>query len=34
LLLQTRVKSRNRALGSVFKRWYPDINVEDLDEAA
>ena len=34
LLLQTRVKSRNRALGSVFKRWYPDIDVEDLDEAA
>ena len=34
LLLQTRVKTLNRALGSVFKRWYPDIEVEELPEAA
>jgi hypothetical protein len=34
VLLQTRVKSLNRALGSVFKRWYPDIDVEGLDAAA
>ena len=34
LLLQTRVKTLNRELGSVFKRWYPDIDVEELDEAA
>jgi hypothetical protein len=34
LLLQARVKTLNRELGSVFKRWYPDIDVEELDEAA
>ena len=34
LLLQTRIKTLNRELGSVFKRWYPDIDVEELDEAA
>jgi hypothetical protein len=34
LLLQTRVKTLNRALGSVFKRCYPDIDIEELDEAA
>ena len=34
LLLQTRVKTLNRELGSVFKRWYPDMEVEELDEAA
>ena len=34
LLLQIRVKTLNRALGCMFKRWYPDIDVEELDEAA
>ena len=34
LLLQTRVKTLNHALGAVFKRWYPDIEVEELPEAA
>ena len=34
LLLQTRVKTLNGALGSVFKRWYPDRDVEALDAAA
>jgi hypothetical protein len=34
LLLQTRIKTLNRELGSVFKRWYPDIDVEELDEVA
>ena len=34
LLLQTRVKTLNRELGSVFKRWYPDMQVEELAEAA
>ena len=34
LLLQTRVKTLNRELGSVFKRWYPDIDIEELDAAA
>ena len=34
LLLQTRVKTLNRELGTVFKRWYPDIEVEELPEAA
>src|SRR6266446_545443 len=34
LLLQTRVKTLNHELGSVFKRWYPDMQVEDLAEAA
>jgi hypothetical protein len=33
-LLQTRVKTLNRALGTVFKRWYPDREVEELPEAA
>jgi hypothetical protein len=32
LLLQTRVKTLNCALGNVFRRWYPDFLVED-DEA-
>ena len=27
LLLQTRVKTLNRELGAMFKRWYPDIEV-------
>ena len=34
LLLQTRVKTLNRELGAVFKRWYPDVEVEELAEAA
>src|ERR671925_1622660 len=34
LLLQTRVKTLNRELGAVFKQWYPDIEVEELPEAA
>jgi hypothetical protein len=34
LLLQTRVKTLNGELGSVFKRWYPDMEVEELPLAA
>jgi len=34
LPLQMRIKTLNRELGSVFKRWYPDIEVEELDDAA
>jgi hypothetical protein len=34
LLLQTRVKTLNGELGSVFKRWYPDMEVEELPDAA
>ena len=34
LLLQTRVKTLNGELGEVFKRWYPDMQVEELAEAA
>jgi hypothetical protein len=34
LLLQTRVKSLNRELAAVFKRWYPDMEVHELAEAA
>jgi len=34
LLLQTRVKTLNRALGTVFKQWYPDMAVEELPDAA
>jgi hypothetical protein len=34
LLLQTRVKTLNRALGSGFKRCYPDMQVEELVDAA
>jgi hypothetical protein len=34
LLLQTRVKTLNGALGAVFKRWYPDMQVEELAEVA
>jgi hypothetical protein len=32
--LLLRVKTLNRELGFVFKRWYPDIDIEELDEAA
>jgi len=34
LLLQTRVKTLNHELGTVFKRWYPDMEVEELSDAA
>jgi len=34
LLLQTRVKTLNRELGAVFKQWYPDMEVEELPDAA
>jgi hypothetical protein len=34
LLLQTRVKTLNQELGAVFKRWYPDMDVEELPDAA
>ena len=34
LLLQTRVKTLNHELGTVFKRWYPDMDVEELPDAA
>jgi len=34
LLLQTRVKTLNGELGSMFKRWYPDMQVGELAEAA
>jgi hypothetical protein len=34
LLLHMRIKPLHRALGAVFKRWYPDRDVEELDEAA
>ena len=34
LLLQTRVKTLNRELGSMFKRWYPDLEVEEIPDAA
>jgi hypothetical protein len=29
LLLQTRLKTLRHALGTVFKHWYPDMEVED-----
>lgn len=34
LLLHIRVKTRNRALGSVYKSWYPDMEVEEAPDAA
>jgi hypothetical protein len=34
LLLQTRVKILNGELGSVFKRWHPDLQLEDEPQAA
>src|ERR687884_254473 len=34
LLLQTRVKTLNRELGSVCKHWYPDMEVEEIPDAA
>jgi hypothetical protein len=32
--LQTRIKTLNRELGSVFQRWYPDMQVEEMPDAA
>jgi hypothetical protein len=36
VLLQTRVKTLDGELGAVFKRWYPDmdIEVEEIPAAA
>jgi hypothetical protein len=34
LLLQTRIKTLNREPGSVFKRWYPDMQGEEMPDAA
>jgi hypothetical protein len=34
LLLQTRVKTLNGELGSLFKRWYPDMEIEEIPDAA
>jgi hypothetical protein len=34
LLLQTRVKTLNRELGGMFRRWYPDLLVEEGPQAA
>src|SRR6266853_1494836 len=36
LLLQTRVRTLNGELGTIFKRWYPDmdIEVEEISVAA
>jgi hypothetical protein len=34
LLLQTRVKTLNNELASIFRRWYPDFQVEDTALAA
>ena len=34
LLLPTRVKTLNGELGSVFKRWYPDLQLEEEPQAA
>jgi hypothetical protein len=28
LLLQTRIRTLNGELGAIFKRWYPDMNLE------
>jgi hypothetical protein len=28
LLLQTRVKTLDGELGAIFKRWYPDMDLE------
>lgn len=34
LLLQTRVKTLNHEVGAVFKRWYPNMEVEEMPDAA
>jgi hypothetical protein len=28
VLLQTRVKTLDGELGTIFKRWYPDMDIE------
>ena len=28
LLLQTRVRTLNRELAGIFKRWYPDLDMK------
>jgi hypothetical protein len=34
LLLQMRVKTLNQELGVVFRRWYPDLQLEEKPLAA
>jgi hypothetical protein len=34
LLLQTRVKTLNQELGTMFQRWYPDLQLEETPLAA
>ena len=34
LLLQARVKTLDREWAAVFKRWYPDLEVEEWENAA
>jgi len=34
LLLQTRVKTRDGELGAIFKRWYPDRDIEGEERPA
>ena len=34
LLLQTRVKTLNQELGTIFQRWYPDLPLEEEPLAA
>jgi len=34
LLLQARVKTLDHELASTFRRWYPDLQVEDTALAA
>ena len=34
LLLQARVKTLNNELASTFRRWYPDLQLEDTALAA
>jgi hypothetical protein len=34
LLLHIRVKTRHHALSALLKQWYPDMEVEELPDAA
>ena len=34
VLLQTRVKTLDGELGALFKRWYPDMDLEEMSAAA
>jgi hypothetical protein len=34
LLLQTRVKTLDGELGALFKRWYPDMDLEERPAGA